>query len=43
MDAVGQFDAALHFANDLQDVAGRGMAPIDDEAGVLRRYLRVAA
>ena len=43
MDAVGQFDTALHFANDLQDVAGRGMAPIDDEAGVLCRYLRVAA
>ena len=43
MDAVGQFDAALHFVNNLQDVAGRSMAPVDDEAGMLCRYLRVAA
>ena len=43
MDAMGLFDPSLHFMDDIEDVLGRGMARIDDEAGMFRRYLGIAA
>lgn len=43
MDAKGLFDPSLHFGDDVEDVLGRGMARIDDEAGMFRRYLGIAA
>ena len=43
MDAVSLFDPGLHFMDDVEDVLGRGMARIDDEAGMFRRYLGIAA
>lgn len=43
VDTVGLFDAFLDFVDDVEDIPGRCVARVDDEAGVFHRDLGIAA